>query len=73
MVNWAVVKMRNHAFLRVIGIMFAVFALVIVISYLAAIPNAEFQAIDDAGHNLYYENPEAVNASLRDFFLRANH
>jgi len=39
---------------------------------LAAIPNAEFQAIDDAGHNLNYENPEAVNAILRNFFLRAN-
>jgi pimeloyl-ACP methyl ester carboxylesterase len=40
---------------------------------LAAIPNADFQAIDDAGHNLNYENPEVVNAILRHFFLRTNH
>ena len=34
---------------------------------LASIPNAEFGAIDDGGHNLNYENPAIVNALLHNF------
>ena len=39
---------------------------------LAAMPNAEFHAIDNAGHNLHYENPEIVNTLLRDFLRRTS-
>ena len=39
---------------------------------LTAIPTAEFQAIDGGGHNLNYENPDAVNPLLIDFFRRTH-
>jgi pimeloyl-ACP methyl ester carboxylesterase len=32
-----------------------------------AIPSVEFQAMDDAGHNSNYENPEVVNPLLIKF------
>ena len=35
---------------------------------LKAIPTAALRAIDKAGHNLNYENPEAVNTHLINFF-----
>ena len=34
---------------------------------LAAIPTAELQVVENAGHNLNYENPESVNSLLRNF------
>jgi pimeloyl-ACP methyl ester carboxylesterase len=34
---------------------------------LAAIPAAAFRAVDNSGHNLNYENPDAVNSLLRNF------
>ena len=34
---------------------------------LAAIPSAELQAVENAGHNLNFENPDAVNSLLRNF------
>ena len=37
---------------------------------MAAIPTAEFMALDSAGHNLNYENPEDVNPALVDFLRR---
>lgn len=39
---------------------------------LMAMPTAEFQAIDNAGHNLNYENPDTVNTLLINFLRRTN-
>lgn len=39
---------------------------------LAALPTAEFRAINNAGHNLNYENPDAVNTLLISFLQREN-
>lgn len=38
----------------------------------AQIPGAEFVVIDDAGHSPYFEQPDAFNTALLDFFSRVD-